>query len=216
MNIYLISGLGADRRAFNQLTFRSGVKLHFLDWIEPLTHETMHAYAKRLAQKIDTTEPFSIIGLSFGGMLASEISTFLNPQKVILLSSVNNYNELPLYYRWAAMLGIHQLLPSRPGQSSNFLLNWLFGLKTENDAALLSDVLKNTDPVFSRWAIHALLTWNRKQTDDKVIRIHGDRDRVLPVTVFKPHCLVKKGGHLIVMTHAAEVSALLDRALFTE
>jgi pimeloyl-ACP methyl ester carboxylesterase len=214
MNIYLISGLGADSRAFKQLTFRNGTKLHHLEWIKPFAHETMNEYAKRLAQKIDTRVPYAIIGLSFGGMLASEMCTFLQPHRVILLSSVNNHKELPFYYRWPSRLGIHKLLPSRPGKRSSFLLNWLFGLHEKKDVALLDDVLKNTDPVFSRWAIHALLTWNRMDTDNGVIRIHGDRDRVLPVTTFTPHYVVRNGGHLIVMTHAREVSELIDRALF--
>jgi surfactin synthase thioesterase subunit len=37
----------------------------------------MNAYAKRLASDIDTTLPYSIIGVSLGGMLASEMKTFL-------------------------------------------------------------------------------------------------------------------------------------------
>lgn len=215
MDIYLISGLGADSRAFKSLTFRDAAKVHFLDWIEPNRDETMLSYAKRLAQKIDTKVPYAIVGLSFGGMLASEMLTFLQPEKVVLLSSINNYNELPFYYRWPARLNIHKLLPSKPGQRANFLLNWLFGLKSEKDIALLNDVLKNTNPHFSRWAINALLNWNRHEADEHVVRIHGDSDRVLPVTTFVPHYTVKKGGHLIVMTHAREVSAWIDRVIFS-
>ena len=214
MNLYLISGLGADRSTFTRLELDHRIRVHYLDWIEPRLNESMNAYARRLAEKIDTHKgPYSIAGLSFGGMLASEMNTFLHPEKVVLLSSVNSYGELPFYYRWAGKAGIHRLLPSKPGRRSNVFLNWLFGIKGKADQALLNEVIAHTDPVFSRWAIDALLHWQRCETDERVIRIHGDHDRVLPRTTFTTHYTIKGGGHLVVLNRAAEVSRILNQVL---
>ena len=78
MNIYFISGLGADRRAFERLKLPGEFSLHYLEWIKPRIKESLNEYAKRLADTIDTAKPFSIVGLSMGGMIASAMTQFLH------------------------------------------------------------------------------------------------------------------------------------------
>lgn len=50
------------------------MNLFQIEWIEPLPNETIEQYAKRLAQCIDTSQPYVIIGVSFGGLIATEIN----------------------------------------------------------------------------------------------------------------------------------------------
>jgi hypothetical protein len=64
-------------------------------WISPLKKETLPEYALRLSQQIDTSQPFVLIGVSFGGMCAIEISKKLNPLQTILISSSKVSTELP-------------------------------------------------------------------------------------------------------------------------
>lgn len=216
MKVYLISGLGADERTFSRLVFPEGVEVHFLPWIKPLGGESMNSYARRMSLDMDTLNgPYVVIGLSFGGMLASEMLSFLEPSRVILLSSVNAYPELPWYYRLAGKTRLHRLLPSRPGKGSNRLLNWAFGVKQSQGKLLLDEVLKHTDTGFSRWAINALMQWGKTTTDKEVIRIHGTNDHILPVTTFTPQHLIKGAGHLMVLTHAEQVSGLIAEVLTT-
>lgn len=85
MKIYAISGLGADERAFQFLEFPYEV-VH-VKWITPEGDESMSSYAKRLCAQVDTSEPFALVGLSFGGMLATEMCKFIKPVHTILLSS---------------------------------------------------------------------------------------------------------------------------------
>lgn len=216
MKVYLISGLGADERTFSRLVFPEGVEVHFLPWIKPLGGESMNSYARRMSLEMDTLNgPYVVIGLSFGGMLASEMLSFLEPSRVILLSSVNAYPELPWYYRLAGKTRLHRLLPSRPGKGSNRLLNWAFGVQQSQGKLLLDEVLKHTDTGFSRWAINALMQWGKTTTDKEVIRIHGTNDHILPVTTFTPQHLIKGAGHLMVLTHAEQVSGLIAEVLTT-
>lgn len=210
-DVYLISGLGADSRAFRNLRFGRDLSVHHLDWIPPHRDEPMNAYARRLAAGINQERSFAIIGLSFGAMLASEMKTFLSPGQVILVSGVNNHRELPLLYRVGGR-SIHRLLPSKP-VGRKMLLAYLFGVHTEKDKALLQDVVRNTDPVFSRWAINAIVNWSRHDEDPGVIRIHGDKDRVLPITTFKPAHVIRGGGHLMVIDRAAELSEIIAGVL---
>ena len=68
MNVYTISGLGADESVFDDLTICTIP--HHLEWIDPKEGENIADYAQRMAQKIDVSQPFALIGLSFGGLIA--------------------------------------------------------------------------------------------------------------------------------------------------
>ena len=66
MNVYFISGLGADRRAFERIQLPPQFSVHHLDWIEPRKDESLNDYAMRLGEGIDTTKPFALVGLIHG------------------------------------------------------------------------------------------------------------------------------------------------------
>ncbi|HCF62788.1 MAG TPA: hypothetical protein DEU93_00310, partial [Chitinophagaceae bacterium] len=72
MKAYCISGLGADERIFCNLHFPEALEPVYLKWIKPEPNETLEQYAMRLSEKIEGDEPFVLIGLSLGGMLALE------------------------------------------------------------------------------------------------------------------------------------------------
>src|SRR5215203_5816329 len=111
MNVYFISGLGADRRAFERLTLSDKYQIHHLDWIKPIKGESLNDYAKRLAAPIDTSQPFSVVGLSMGGMIASTMTTFLHPYKTVLISSIGCNKEFPPLLRLARRLPLHKFIP---------------------------------------------------------------------------------------------------------
>ena len=67
--VYLLSGLGADKRVFEFLDL-SDFKVNHIDWIEPIDNETIESYAQRLLIQITTDRPI-IIGVSFGGIIES-------------------------------------------------------------------------------------------------------------------------------------------------
>ncbi|RZJ29312.1 MAG: alpha/beta hydrolase, partial [Chryseobacterium sp.] len=69
--IYIFSGLGVDRRVFDNIDF-GDLNVEFIDWIIPLTNEAIEIYAERISRKIISENPI-LIGLSFGGMVAVEI-----------------------------------------------------------------------------------------------------------------------------------------------
>lgn len=87
-NIYLVSGLGADERVFRYLHF-SGAGVFHIQWIDPLKNELIEPYASRLSSQIMTSDNNSVIGVSFGGRIAVELSTMRAFSKVIIISSKN-------------------------------------------------------------------------------------------------------------------------------
>lgn len=86
--IYILSGLGVDRRVFDKIDF-GDLDVEFVDWITPLRNETLEDYTKRISLKITTENPV-LIGLSFGGMVAVEISKIIKTKKIILIASAKN------------------------------------------------------------------------------------------------------------------------------
>jgi len=213
MNLYLFSGLGADKRAFQFLKFPKGLNIIHVDWIEPLEDESIQFYAKRISSIIDTTKPYSIIGLSFGGMMAIEVAQFLNPQKLILISSVENKKEMPFYFKLTGLLKLNKLMPRNLKIKSNFLINWFFGVKNTQEMKMLSDIIEASNPRFTYWAINKILNWKMEVTTSKVIRIHGENDKIFPIKNFKPQYLISNGGHLMVANKADEISEILEEVL---
>ena len=215
MTIYFLSGLGADESAFKNLIYPVGVNAVFIDWLMPVKNETMQEYAKRIAAKIDTSNPFVLVGLSFGGMLATEVLAFVKPKKTILISSAARRQELPVYYKLAGTLGLNKLLPKKNIHKSNIFTNRLFSISASNDKFLLQEILTASNPDFSKWAINEIVNWKRKTSPENIIRIHGNKDRVLPIINFKPTYLLKGGGHFMIVNRADEISKILELELST-
>lgn len=213
MTLYFLSGLGADRRAFKYLSFPANTKPVFIDWLTPHKNEPLSGYAKRISSCIDTSRPFILIGMSFGGILATEVIQFIQPQKTILISSVTRKQELPFYYRLAGFLKLDRLLPAKATNMSNWFTYRMFGISNNKDKLLLDEILKSTDTAFSKWAIHEILNWKRKLSPAGIIQIHGADDRILPVNNFKPAYLVKNAGHFMIVNKANEISVILEKEI---
>ena len=213
MTIYFLSGLGANYSAFQYLVFPPGVQTVFIDWLVPEKKETIQAYAKRIAEKIDASQPFILLGLSFGGMLATEVMEFVTPQKTILISSAARRQELPAHYRLAGTLHINKLFPAAVIKKGNVLINWIMGVSAIKDKKLVQEILAASDPVFSKWAINEIVHWKRTVAPNNIIRIHGNSDKVLPIINFKPHHIINKGGHFMIANRADEISALLAQLI---
>ncbi|WP_051584663.1 alpha/beta fold hydrolase [Pedobacter jeongneungensis] len=104
MNTYFICGLGADKRIFAKLKLDEKINMIHVDWIKPVKNESLSAYAERLSKVIDNAQPFALVGVSFGGMIAVEIAKILNPVSTIIISSTMLSNHLPVLYRFAGRL----------------------------------------------------------------------------------------------------------------
>jgi pimeloyl-ACP methyl ester carboxylesterase len=213
MKTYFISGLGADKKVFQHVKLPDGYEPVFLDWIAPeKKDETLQAYAIRFADLITEKENFILIGLSFGGMLASEIARIKNPYKTIIISSLGSANELPWYFKQAGKIGLHKTLPVSFLKAAT-LLNRVMGAGTPQDKAIVYHYVKNAQPDFIRWSLNAIMSWNQHERLPGIIHLHGDNDHLLPAKFTHPDHVVKNGGHLMVLNKADEVNLLLQQIL---
>lgn len=212
MKVYFISGLAADERVFRHIQLPDHYKAIHLNWLPPLPNESLPAYAVRLSEKIDTGEKFCLIGLSFGGMIAVEIARRLRPEKLILISSIPCPDHLPSYYKLVGVLRLHRLVPMRLIRTAS-IFKRNFTSETSEDKLMLSSMIRESDPAFIRWALHAILTWKCPDPPSGIIHLHGTNDGILPLRFTKPTHLIKKGTHLMVLTRAREINVILKELL---
>ncbi len=212
MKVYFISGLAADSRVFKHIRLPAHCEAVFLEWIRPSKNESLQHYSLRLAEKINANEPFSIIGLSMGGMMASEIAGRLKPVLTILISSVPSSTHLPFYFKAAGTLRLHKAVPVSLVKSASVVKRF-FSAETNEDKDTLRDIIKDSDNYFIRWAMDAIVKWRKETSPSSYIHIHGTGDEVLPIRFTKPTHVIKKAGHLMVMTNAADVNRILKEVL---
>lgn len=212
-HLYLFSGLGADCRVFQNMDF-GGFDVTHIDWITPKTNESITDYALRVSAQITTPHPV-LVGLSFGGLIATEVAKYIDYEQLILLASVKIRSEIPFYYRLAGHFRLHRLIPTALMKQPNWLSAWLFGIESQSDKAILAAVLLDTDPVFLRWAIDQLVRWENVTPPSRMTHIHGSADRILPILFVHNAVAVVGGGHFMTLNKADELSRLLRQVTRT-
>ncbi|MBI3240168.1 MAG: alpha/beta hydrolase, partial [Flavobacteriia bacterium] len=107
------------------------------------------------------------------------------------------------------VLRLHKLLPTFLLTRSNALSNWFFGTTDAFDRGLLKEILRETDPVFLKWAIDQLVKWENETLIENTTHIHGTNDRILPKRFVQSDYSIENGGHFMTVNKAEEISQLM-------
>lgn len=211
-HIYCISGLGADFRIFEHLQINNA-QLHPIEWLMPEPSEKLSSFAKRLSAQIKHENPI-LLGVSFGGMLATEISKILPVKKVIIVSSNKHHGEFPMYLRAAGKLQIHKLVPYRLVTRSAALNRFIFDTRSKGEELYLKRMmLQDTDLLFIKRAIDMIMSWKSLEAPAGIVHIHGKRDKLLlPSSVNATHW-IDRGGHFMIWNEASHVSKIINQLL---
>ncbi|GAC1302134.1 MAG: hypothetical protein NVSMB24_06200 [Mucilaginibacter sp.] len=210
--IFLIPGLGADTRVYNNIDLHDH-EVICVDWIEPNKTDTLSTYAQKLIHQYHITPKSVVIGNSLGGMIAVEIAKIIPLARVILISSIKTTDEEPRYFTFYRSVPFYKLLPGKLFTSMGFMLKPLLGKMNEGDAWLFSDMLKNSSPKFLKWGMRAALAWDNKIIPPNLYHITGDDDRIFPVKRIKNATIVKGGSHSMIFNKAKEINKLLKTIL---
>ncbi len=208
--VYFISGLGADKRAFSLLDL-SFCEPVYIDWIAPLPQETLESYAARLRARIPEEHP-TVVGVSFGGMLATEMALADDQLHAIIISSNKSAEEFPFYFRVGKYIPVYKWIPdSWIKKSSN--LHWILGPGENEHKKLLDEIIADADPAFLKWAIEAILHWDQKRVPANVKHIHGTADKLLLFRYVKADFIIPGGTHLMSINKPKEISSLLRQII---
>lgn len=211
--VYFIPGLGADSRSFGFLDL-SFCDACYIKWITPGAGENLAAYAERLFECI-ADEEATIVGLSFGGMLATEMAKKHPGTEVIIVSSAKTYREIPGYLRFWRHFPVYKLHSDKiKNYSGQFVLS-ILGARGAAQKNVQQQILRDSDPRFIRWAMDAIVNWTNIQVPSNVIHIHGTADKLLPYRYVKANHTIIDGEHLMMMDRAEEVSQLLKQIIST-
>jgi pimeloyl-ACP methyl ester carboxylesterase len=213
MNVYFISGMGADRRLFKNIFLPEGFQMNFVEWIRPEDDEPIPVYASRLAAQIDTSRPFILVGVSLGGIMSVEIAKLFPPVATIIIGSIPVARDLPRYYHTLGQsFGLLKVLPGSFFKKAASAKRW-FTRETKADKRLIWEMIREADARFLEWAMKAVLQWENKELPQPLWHIHGTRDIVFPIRLTRPTHRIRHGDHLVIITRAAEVNAILREIL---
>lgn len=215
MNVYFLSGLGADKRVFSKLQLDSRFSVNYIEWISPLKKETLRHYAGRLVTQIDTTKPFQLVGLSFGGIVASELSEIIHPSQIIIISSTSTGVPISRFNRGLLKFLLLSPFAAPILKSTNSQTYKYFGADTPELKSLLKEILHDTDSKILKWALIQMSSWNRKTKAQNLYHIHGTADRLIPLKLVHPDVKIEGGGHLMIYSDHKEISDLLNQQLLS-
>ena len=211
--VYCLSGLGADQRVFNFIKL-PGVEMIHVQWLPPGRLETLGTYARRLMAQIDAQQPVTLLGVSFGGIVAQELAALLPCRRVIILSSIKGPAEMPWTISLMRRTGVHRLVPGWLLKDGNTLTgNYYFSIRTRGEARLLREIIRDTDPAFLRWAVNEVVRWQPPAPVPGLVHLHGTADRIFPADHIQNFTPIPGGGHFMVVQEAALLSRLVSEAL---
>ncbi len=208
MKVYIISGLGADDKVLEKLEFNKAIEPIFIHWKIPQRGEHFHHYVERMAEEIDESEPFGLLGYSFGGIMVQEINQIKPAVKTVILGSIKSDKEKSKLIRAGEITHIPRYLPeSLFNEKSTVAYAFLRKLFDPINPRLLQ-YFRVKDPYYLKWSIEKISEWKFEEKPN-VIQILGDRDIVFPIKYSKPDYVIPGGTHLFPATKHRQVSEIL-------
>lgn len=213
INVYFISGMCYNCTIFDNIELPAGYKKIYLEWHNPQPNETLTEYARTMAQKIDHSLPFVLVGYSFGAVIMQEMSLFLEPLKSIIISSFKREEEIPTLFRAVKRVNLAQRIPMRLYYSTDFITNAFNQFVYQMPTDEVSQFMVYTDPVYIKWAVREITNWIPNNNCEHLYHIHGTEDQIFPYELIRNAFPVQGGDHLMVLRKANTVSLILGSIL---
>jgi esterase/lipase len=212
--IYFMPGLAAGPEIFKKLALdKEKYTFHYLKWIKPLdVEERIDNYAFRLSAKIKEENPV-LVGVSFGGIMVQELAKFLNPRKVIIISSVKSPDELPGRFKFAKSTKIYKLFPIKVIENFEDYTKYFLGKTLKRKADLYKKYLYVRSKESLKWSIYTIIKWEQIKPIENIIHIHGSADTIFPIKNIKNAIEIKEGTHIMILTKAKKISKIIDKIL---
>ena len=174
---------------FNQVTY--------LDWPPYEGEASLSELAKRVATHYRIKDNDILIGSSMGGMVALEISKLLYLERVVLVGSAIDVSEMNSF--------LTLLTPFVDFAPIDFFQK----LAGRHDS-IFQQMFASSDANFMRTMCRAISKWEGYPGNlTNVTRIHGEKDKVIKCP--RDCHVIKRGGHLIPITHARECVDIIQR-----
>jgi pimeloyl-ACP methyl ester carboxylesterase len=211
--LIMLPGLGANARMFEPQR-AAFPELVVPEWIRPRPGESLREYALRWAEALPREKPFVLCGVSCGSMLAQEMAGTLRPAAMVLISTCASPRQVGVWNRAAGR--VLALTPRWMGEHMRTIgavMGWpALGPLGAGERRVILEMAREAPVDVVLWGMRAILDWRGAPVPAcRTLRIHGRRDRIIPALGVTADHVVEGAGHLVNMTHAAEVNTLIER-----
>ena len=212
IDVYMIPGMGTDYRIFRNFSLENG-NIRYIKWEKPGNVTTLEEYASLLSDQIDISRNYVIVGVSFGGMIAVELSRKLDNPNLILISSAKNSKELPNKYKTARVLPLHLIIGDALLKNASKQQFFYKDINEEDDMLLYRQMLIENGAAFLKLQIDMIVHWKNKEYDPHIRHIHGSADKVLPARHIENAVFIEGGTHKMVVNKTAKLCEIIDQFL---
>ncbi len=213
-HIYFVSGLAANSKIFEHIQLdATKYECHFLEWKIPTSKaESIEAYAQRMCNDITHENPV-LIGVSFGGIMAQEMSKRITCDKLIIISSVKSTLEFPKRLKFALVSKAYKLFPAKFLENLDSYIDYFLGDYQQKKIAAYKKYMSVRNADYLHWAIYNVLHWNQTEANPAITHIHGSNDGVFPIKTISNCITIEGGTHAMILTKGKKISAIIDKTL---
>ncbi|MBI1228330.1 MAG: alpha/beta hydrolase [Bacteroidetes bacterium] len=209
INVYIFPGTGSDERLFSKLVLPENYTANYIQYSVPDKHAKLREYAELLSEQIDTTKAFVLIGVSVGGMICTELTDLLKPEKTIIISSSKCRQELPRQYRFQKYIPINKLFGPRFIKGMSFVAQAVVEPDRNKEKAIFKAMLHDKNPKFLKRTVNMIINWDRRKYSPNIIHIHGTKDHTLPLRNINPSIIIQGGSHMMTLTEGEKISGIV-------
>ena len=203
--IYLLPGMSRDYPIYARMAplLEESIQVQYL---VPKQNESLATYACRMSAGLDPNG--YVVGVSFGGIVAQEISRTIRPRGCVIISSVRSPQQFPPWLRLARRLG---------GRNAAHLQRIIAAIASCVPTLLRAPLTQRAARVaagagdWQRWATAAMLDWSGAEDlqDIPLLHIHGDADRTFPIRYVAADVVIETGSHALPVSHPSELAMLI-------
>ena len=202
--------MGGDKRMFAPIR-APGFELVAPEHLEPEEGEDLASFASRTAERHGIGADDVVGGVSFGGMLAAQISSRRPVAGVVLLASCHQPRRLQARYRAVelfsraipdAFMGLRSWPP---------LVRGRFAPVDARSAELLIEMARGYSPAMLRRFGRMIVEWpGVDKFSCPMLAVHGADDRIIPLSCIDAHLVLPAAGHAITLTHPEAIGAAIQ------
>ncbi|NIJ46168.1 pimeloyl-ACP methyl ester carboxylesterase [Wenyingzhuangia heitensis] len=204
-HLYFIPGTSASSKIFERIKLPKHLfEIHLLDWIQPLhKNESIASYTTRLSTFVKEPNPI-FVGVSFGGIIAQELTKHFKGSKVVLVSSIKHQDEVTPFLKFVRKTKLYKIYPVSFINLTEKIMYRFATKKLKRTLDSYRYYLSLRNKTYTQWAIQSFVTWKQNQPIN-TLHLHGTKDFVLPVKNIKNVTLINGGTHAMILTKSTTI-----------